>query len=140
MPIDNILQETNLIATLAGILGGFAFSAVVQLLASGQSGKMTTAAIVIFTLATLLFLYTLFVFVLIGSTTAELNRQVVQLDPIGTFAFLLAFLGLILFLIGVGLTGWIRSRAAGIATSIMVGITLCLTAWAFIAINSVFLQ
>lgn len=32
MPVENLLQEYNLVATLAGILAGFALSAVIQLL------------------------------------------------------------------------------------------------------------
>ncbi|GAB4397764.1 MAG: hypothetical protein OHK0031_17620 [Anaerolineales bacterium] len=140
MPVDNILQEISLVATLAGILAGFAFSAVVQLLSSDVKGKLATSVIVIFTLTTLMFLYVLFAFILIGSATAELNQQVTSLESIGTFAYLIAFLGLLLFLVGVGLTGWIRSTATGIATTIFSAITFCLTTWVFIVVQSVFIQ
>ncbi len=140
MPVDNILQEISLVGTLAGILAGFAFSAVVQLLASDVKGKLATGVIVIFTITTLMFLYVLFAFVLIGSATAELNQQIASLDWIGTFAYVTAFIGLLMFLIGVGLTGWIRSTATGIATTIFATITFCLTSWVFIAVQSVFIQ
>jgi|GEM_PF-607513 len=140
MPVENILQETNLIGTLAGILAGFAFSAVVQLLATNAKGRLTSAVIIIFSLATLMFLYTLFVFVLIGSATAELNRQLTEVEAIGTWALLIAFLALIFFLVGVGLSGWIRSTATGIATTVFAFITLCLTSWAFVVVESLFVK
>lgn len=138
MPVDNILQETSMISTLAGILAGFAFSAVVQLLATNAKGRLTSAVIILFTLATLVFLYALFVFVLIGSATAELNRQLTEIESIGTWAFLAAYLGLFLFLVGVGLSGWIRSTATGIATTLFAGLTFCLASWAFIVVESLF--
>lgn len=139
MPVENILQEVNQIATLAGILAGFAFSAVVQLLASNNPGKLTTAIIIVFTLSTLMFLFTIFAFVMIGAATAELNREILELDTLGGWAFIIAFFGLLLFLFGVGLTGWIRSTVTGIATSIFSLITLCLSLWVFASVISVFL-
>lgn len=140
MPVDNILQEISLVGTLAGILAGFAFSAVVQLLASETKGKLATSVIVIFTVTTLMFLYVLFAFVLIGSATAELNQQITSLEGIGTFAYLVAFLGLLMFLVGVGLAGWIRSTATGIATTVFATITFCLTSWVFVMVQSVFIK
>lgn len=139
MPVENILQEVNQIATLAGILAGFAFSAVVQLLASNNPGKLTTTTIIVFTLSTLMFLFTIFAFVMIGAATAELNREIIELDALGGWAFIIAFFGLLLFLFGVGLTGWIRSTATGIATSIFSVITLCLSLWVFVSVISVFM-
>jgi cytochrome b561 len=139
MPVENILQEVNQIATLAGILAGFAFSAVVQLLASDRPGKLPTITIVIFTLSTLMFLFTIFAFVMIGAATAELNQEIKELDSLGGWAFMIAFFGLILFLFGVGLTGWIRSTVTGIATSIFSLLTFCLSLWVFASVISIFI-
>jgi hypothetical protein len=58
MPIENLLQEINLVATLAGILAGFAFSAVIQLLGSNPNSRLTSLTVMLFTFATLIFLYT----------------------------------------------------------------------------------
>jgi len=138
MPVENILQEVNQIATLAGILAGFAFAAVVQLLANNNPDRLTTTIIVIFTLSTLMFLFTIFAFVMIGAATAELNREIIELEALGGWAFIVAFLGLLLFLFGVGLTGWIRSTVTGIATSAFSLITLCLSLWVFVSVMSVF--
>ncbi|PKN93837.1 MAG: hypothetical protein CVU44_08460 [Chloroflexi bacterium HGW-Chloroflexi-6] len=138
MPVENLLQEVNIVATLAGILAGFAFSAVVQFIASNQPGRLTTIIISIFSLSALMFLYTLFAFVLIGMSTAELNQEIKALDGMGNWAFIIAFLGLIFFLTGVGLTGWVRSTATGIATSLFALMTLCLSLWAFFTAASAF--
>ena len=138
MPVENILQEVNQIATLAGILAGFAFAAVVQLLTSNNPGKLTTTIIVIFTLSTLMFLFTIFAFVMIGAATAELNREIIELEALGGWAFIVAFLGLLLLLFGVGLTGWIRSTVTGIANRSFSLITLCLSLWVFVSVMSVF--
>jgi hypothetical protein len=138
MSVENILQEVNLIATLAGILAGFAFSAVVQLISTDRPGWLTSAVIIIFSVSTLMLLYTLFTFVMIGAATAELNREIEQLSGLGGWAFVVAFLGLLLFLAGVGLSGWIRSKATGIATSVFAAITFCMVMWVFVAAIAIF--
>ncbi|MFL7871894.1 MAG: hypothetical protein AB8I58_23900 [Anaerolineales bacterium] len=48
MTLDNYLQEAGALATLSGVLAGFAFSAVVQFLATERQGKLYTALIVPF--------------------------------------------------------------------------------------------
>jgi cytochrome b561 len=70
--------------------------------------------------------------VLIGMSTAETNQQITELDSLGSWAFVIAMFGLMLFLAGVGLSGWIRSTATGIATSFFALMTLCLCIWAFL--------
>lgn len=126
-------------ATLAGILAGFAFSAVVQLLSTDRPGWLTSAVIIIFSVSTLMLLYTLFTFVVIGAATAELNQEVATWSSLGGWAFIVGFLGLLLFLAGVGLSGWIRSKMTGIATSIFAGITLCMVLWVFISTVAIFM-
>jgi hypothetical protein len=138
MSVENILQEVNLIATLSGILAGFAFSAVIQLLSTDRPGWLTSAVITIFSVSTLMLLYTLFTFVMIGAATAELNQEIEIWSNLGGWAFVVAFLGLLLFLAGVGLSGWIRSKATGIATSIFAAITFCMVMWVFISAIALF--
>jgi hypothetical protein len=139
MDVGNLLQEYNQIATLVGILAGFAFSAVIQLLSTDKAGKITTAAIVIFSISTLMFLFALFAFVMGAAAIAELNREITELEGWTGYSFLVAYLGLNLFLVGVGLAGWIRSKITGIITSVFAMITFCMIAWVFISIISVFM-
>lgn len=134
MTLDNYLQETGALATLAGILAGFAISAVVQLLSSDMKGRLTTATILVFSASTVMFLYSLIVFVLLFAAAAEKNAVPESLDNLGTYALLVIFGAVYVFLAGIGLAGWIRSKAAGVMTTVLALITMCLTG---IAIASV---
>lgn len=137
--VGNLLQEFNQLATLVGILAGFAFSAVIQLLATDKPGKLTTTTIILFSISTLMFLFALFTFVMGAAVMAELNREVTELEGWTGFSFLVAYLGLNLFLLGVGLVGWIRSKTTGLVTSTFALITFCLIAWVFVAVIAVFM-
>ncbi len=134
MLVENYLQEAGAFATLAGILGGFAFSAVVQLLASDRQSKVLTATIVTFAFSSMLSFYAVVVFVLALAATAETNTILAQVDSTGNTAMIGLFGGIYVFLVGVALSGWNRSRAAGIATSVFALLTMCLTSVALIQI------
>lgn len=140
MSVENILQEYNQIATLAGILAGFAFSAVIQLLSVDRPGRLMTAVLIIFSLSSMMFLFTLFAFVLNASAIAELEKEVEELSGWSAIAFVIVMLGLYLFLFGVGLTGWLRSRVTGILTTLAAVITFCLVNWLLVSIIGVFLN
>ena len=140
MTVENYLQEAGALATLSGILAGFAFSAVVQFLASEREGKLYTALIVIFSIATLMFLFSLITFIMGFATAAELNDiPPSSLDWIGLSSFLVLIGAIYLFLAGIGLAGWMRSKAAGIATTVISAITMCLTAWVIFSAIAVFM-
>jgi hypothetical protein len=138
MTVENYLAEAGAIATLAGILAGFAISAVIQLLSTNTEGKLVTATIVTFSASTVMFLYPLIVFVLVFAATAEQNRIIEQLDVLGTIALLVLFAAVFVFMAGIGLAGWIRSRATGILTTAFAVITMCLTSIAIFQVLSVF--
>ncbi|GAB4494511.1 MAG: hypothetical protein OHK0010_29330 [Anaerolineales bacterium] len=140
MPLENLLQEYNQIATLAGILAGFAFSAVIQLLSTDKPGRMMTTVIILFSVSATMFLFTLFAFVIGSAAIAEINREISELNGWIAFAFIVSIVGLNFFLLGVGLTGWLRSRVTGIITSLAALITFCLTTWLFAAIIGVFIN
>jgi len=138
MSLENYLQETGAIATLAGILAGFAISAVIQLLSTDKEGKLTTGTIITFSASTVMFLYSLIVFVLLFAAAAEQNRVPTQLDGFGNTALLVVFCAVFVFLAGIGLAGWIRSKTAGIATTVFALITMCLTSIAIFSVISIF--
>lgn len=141
MTLENYLQETGALATLSGILAGFAFSAVVQFLASERHGRLYTALIVVFSLSTLMFLFSLITFIMGFAAATELNEIPPEsLDWIGAYSFVVLIGALYLFLAGIGLAGWMRSKAAGIATSIFSLITMCLTTWVIFSAIAVFIE
>ena len=80
MTVENYLAEAGALASLAGILAGFSLAAVIQLLTASDRGKLGTAGVVVFSAASVMFLYSLIVAILSFSATAELNRVPTELD------------------------------------------------------------
>jgi hypothetical protein len=138
MTIENYLAEAGALATLAGILAGFAISAVIQLLSSASESKIATATIVTYAASTVMFLYSLIVFILVFASTAEQNKVVDSLDTQGSIAVLVMYGAVFVFLAAIGLTGWIRSRITGILTTTFAAITMCLIAIAIVSVTSAF--
>jgi len=138
MTVENYLAEAGALATLAGVLAGFAISAVVQLLTTNTEGKLTTATILTFAASTVMFLYSLIVFVLTFSAAAEQNRVITELDSLGSIAVLVMLAAIYVFLGAIGLAGWIRSKTTGIITTVFAAFTMCLTSFAIVSIMSVF--
>ncbi len=128
MIVDNVLQENGMYATLVGILGGFAFSAVVQLISQEKKGKLITASTIIFSIATFMFLLALLAFVLIYAVVAETNTTFTTLGMLGVYALLDTYGAIFVLLAGIGLAGWMRSKATGVATTILAIIFSCLSA------------
>ena len=139
MTVDNYLAEAGALAGLAGVLAGFSLAAVVQLLTSSNSGRMTTAGIVIFSAASVMFLYSLIVAVLSFSASAELDTVPTALDNLNTGALLILFGAIYTFVAGIGLAGWMRSRIAGILTTIFALISTCLITYAIGSVLSLFM-
>jgi hypothetical protein len=139
MTVENYLAETGALAGLAGVLAGFSLAAVVQLLTSGSSGKLTTAGIVVFSAASVMFLYSLIVAVLSFSAAAELNTVPTELDGLNSGALLILFAATYVFVGGVGMAGWIRSRIAGILTTAFGLISICLITYAIGKVLSLFM-
>ena len=137
MTLDNYLQEVGALATLAGILGGFAFSGVVQLLDDEQKNKFYTPTIVTFSLATVMFIYSLVVFILLFAAAAEMGA-IPDLESMGNSALLVMLAALIVFLAGIALAGWIRSKTAGIFSTAFALITACMILFAVLGVASVF--
>ena len=138
MTVENYLAEAGALATLAGVLAGFAISAVIQLLSTNTEGKLVTATIVSFSASTVMFLYSLIVFVLTFAATAEQNKVLTELDNLGTIAVLVMFGAVYVFLAAIGIAGWIRSRTTGILTSVFAAITMCLTSYAIFSVLTSF--
>lgn len=118
-------------AILAGLLAGFGLTAVIQFL--------VTASIIVFSISTVLFTYSLIVSVLAFAATAELNEVRSELDTLSVGGFLVLVSANFVFLTGIGLSGWIRSKAAGITTTLFAFLTMCLTAYALWSVLSLFM-
>jgi len=139
MTVENYLAEAGALAGLAGILAGFSLAAVVQLLTSNNGGRLATAGIVIFSAASVMFLYSLIVAVLSFSAAAELNEVPTALDNLNTGALLIMFSAIYTFVAGIGMAGWMRSRVAGILTTIIAVVSTCLITYAIGSVLSLFM-
>lgn len=138
MTVENYLAETGALAGLAGVLAGFSLAAVVQLLTANIKGRLTTAGIVIFAAASVMFLYSLIVAVLSFSAAAELNEVPVALDNLNVGALLILFAAIYLFVSGIGMAGWMHSKTAGILTTVFALISTCLITYAIGSVISLF--
>ena len=139
MTVENYLAEAGAFATLAGLLAGFGLTAVIQFLVTENKSKLVTASIIVFSISTVLVTYSLLVFVLSFAATAEMNEVRAELDNLMIGGFLMLVAAIFVFLGGIGLSGWIRSRTAGITTSLFAIITMCLTASALWSVLSLFM-
>jgi hypothetical protein len=138
MTVENYLAEAGAFATLAGLLAGFGLTAVIQFLVTENKSRLVTACIIVFSISTVLFTYSLIVSVLAFAATAELNEVRSELDNLSIGGFLVLVSAIFMFIGGIGLSGWIRSRAAGIVTAIFAILTMCLTASALWSVLSLF--
>ena len=132
MTVENYRAE-------AGVLAGFSLAAVVQLLTSSSSSRLITAGIVIFSAASVMFLYSLIVAVLSFSAAAELNEVPLALDSLNVGALLILFAAIYVFIGGIGLAGWLRSRTAGILTTVFGLFSACLITYAIGKVISLFM-
>ena len=138
MTVENYLAEAAALAGLAGIMAGFSLAAVVQLL-TASGGRLATAGIVVFSAASVMFLYSLIVAVLSLSAAAELGRVPTELDNLNVGALLIMFAAIYVFVGGIGMAGWIRSRKAGILTTILALISACFITYAMGTVISLFM-
>src|SRR5215216_6260876 len=101
MTLENYLAEAGALAGLAGVLAGFSLAAVVQLLTANSESKLATAGIIVFSAASVMFLYSLLVAVLSFAAAAELNVVPTKLDNLNTGALLILFGAIYVFIIGI---------------------------------------
>ena len=139
MTVENYLAEAGALAGLAGVLAGFSLAAVVQLLTSNDGGRLTTAGIVVFSAASVMFLYSLIVAVLSFSAAAELNRVPAELDNLNVGALLILFAAIYVFVGGIGMAGWMRSRVAGFLTTSFAAVSTCLITYAIWSVIALFM-
>ena len=126
--MNEILElQTGQVSFISGLMAGFSLSVAVQIFRSRTTGPLATACFVLFTVSSLLFLVGLYIDVALSLRTAgldqfppELLNQITGIRRIGTSA---ATIALFLFVISIGMIGWLQSRQAGIITAVVALLT-----------------
>ena len=117
----DLLEVFKQMSFLSSVLAGFAIAVAVQLLSLANKKPIVTAAIAVFLISSALSAAATFVFVVvmiaaIGSPGFGQPSEAWLARFTGGIA-VVPFAALILFLVGVALVGWIRSRVLGAATT-----------------------
>jgi hypothetical protein len=120
------MQQGLLLSTL---LAGFAITALVQLVSMGKSGRIASATIIAFLVATALTLISTVGGVLALSGARGFAGLSHALTPTELASFSVAvgnwaLLGFVALLVGVGLMGWLHSRRVGIVSTLLMGSSL----------------
>ena len=126
--MNEILElQTGQVSFISGLMAGFSLSVAVQVLRSRTTGSMATTCFVLFTASSLLFLVGLYIEVALSLRIAGLEQfppelliQISTIRAIGTSA---ATTALFIFIISIGLIGWLHSKLAGIITCLVAAIT-----------------
>jgi hypothetical protein len=114
---------------LSTLLAGFAITALLEVISLGKTGPIATAAIIAFLAAAAMTLVsTVGGFLALSATSGWAGlahpptwNQLVSFNVgVGNWALL----GLLAFLVGVGLTGWLRSRRVGIVSTLLMALSL----------------
>lgn len=113
--------QTGQVSFLSGLLSGFAMTAALHILRHGMRDKVTHVVFYISVLSSLLFLVALYVDVrltleIAGKTDLQpaVMERIAMIRFIGTTS---ATIALCLFVLSLGMLGWLSSRIAGLITS-----------------------
>lgn len=116
-----ILEILKQMSFLSSLLAGFSIAVAVELIVLEKKRTLVTSAMVVFLISSILSAAATFCFIMVlagvigppGFPRPSENWIIHFVGGIG----ILPMLGLVLFLAGISLVGWIRSRLVGIITS-----------------------
>jgi hypothetical protein len=110
------------------LMAGFSLSVAVQVIRSEDKSNLAIGTFILFTVTSLLFLIALYIDVAlslriagVNEFSAELLERITVVRAIGTSA---ATSALFLFIVSIGMIGWMQSRVSGVVTSIVALITI----------------
>jgi hypothetical protein len=137
--MDATRELVRQLVFFTSILAGFAFAGVIQLLALKDTRKITSWIIGCLTVSASIMLIATFIGSILlykveSYPTAEQipPRLLAFFGRVGLLELCLLLLGLAVFLAGVGLTGWIRSKFVGFVSSVAAVLALIVMLWALV--------
>jgi hypothetical protein len=127
---SDIVEIFRQYSFLSSVLAGFAITVAIELVALGRKGRVASSAIAMFLLSAVVSVVATFVFVfvmtgVIGPPGLPRPSEAWIMHFVGGIG-VLPLGGLILFLAGIALVGWLRSRALGILTTVSSALALVL--------------
>ncbi|MEH6456342.1 MAG: hypothetical protein V7749_08470 [Cocleimonas sp.] len=127
--MSEILElQSGQVSFISSLMAGFSLSIAVQLIRLKQDNYLSLINFLFFTLTALSFLIALYIDVALLLRTVgmkdfspELILEISHIRNVGTSAATFAFF---LFILSIGMVGWLHSRLAGIVTTLVSLITL----------------
>ncbi len=129
--MNEILElQTGQVSFISGLMAGFSLSVAVQVIRSKDKSNLAIGTFILFTVTSLLFLIALYIDVALSLRIAGVNEfsptlleRIAYVRAIGTSA---ATSALFLFIVSIGIIGWLQSRLSGVVTSIVAFITIAI--------------
>ena len=135
------LDNMRLLSTIGVLLAGFCLSIVFQFIRSEDRTKLVSLPLFVLLTALGCFVVSVFnsVSMVIGSNTSAFISEVpntrkelpLSLHLASSLATLSFLLGLFLFTCGIGCSGWLHSRAPGLLSTAIAGVTSVATLGVF---------
>ena len=117
--------QTGQVAFISGLMSGFSLSVAAHVLRYGIRSRVAQAVFLMLLLASLLFLLALYVDVRLGIELAgfdevpdEVAARVVEVRVVGTTG---ATVALFMFVVAVGLLGWLATPVTGLVSTALAG-------------------
>jgi hypothetical protein len=136
----DFLEIFKQMSFLSSVLAGFALTAAVQLISLNRKGRLLVATIAVFIISSVLSAAATTIFVMVMTATLgspgfpqpSSNWITYFVGGIGV----LPMLGLLFFLAGVGLVGWLRSRLLGIITAVSAAIGMGMVIYFLVSLSA----
>jgi hypothetical protein len=140
MSLD-ILEVFKQMSFLSSVLAGFAIAVAIELISQVEKKPLVTAAIAVFLVSSVMSAVATFIFIAVmigvigppGFPHPDEEWVLQFVGGIGVFPFV----GLTLFLAGIGLVGWIRSKLLGVIATVAALLGFTLVIYVFISMSAV---
>lgn len=133
--------QTGQVAFISGLLAGFAMTAALHILRHGMRDNVSQITFYVSVLSSLLFIVALYVDVRLTIELAGINtlsaavvERISLIRFIGTSS---ASIALCLFVVSLGMLGWLSSRIAGIVTTAMTIVVSGVLIFLWLQLNAV---
>lgn len=127
--INEILElRSGQVAYISSLMAGFSLSIAVQIIRGKDQRLVATVNYLLFIVTTLLFLIALYVDVSISLRLVGVEHfsddALLQVEKIRNFSTGAATSAFLLFVLSIGVLGWLKSNRTGIISTVMVVMTL----------------